>query len=106
MIRSGGAEKNTLQTIKYIENDFDVDLLIGGESEPAAVAAVSLRTGNLEILLRLNNRINIISDFICLWQLIRIMKKGKYDIVHTHEAKANLIGRTAAIFAGVPVSNT
>jgi glycosyltransferase involved in cell wall biosynthesis len=103
MIRSGGAEKNTLQTIKYIENDFDVDLLIGGESEPAAVAAVSLRTGNLEILLRLNNRINIISDFICLWQLIRIMKKGKYDIVHTHEAKANLIGRTAAIFAGVPV---
>jgi glycosyltransferase involved in cell wall biosynthesis len=43
------------------------------------------------------------NDFRALARLYRIIKCNKYDIVHTHIAKAGFIGRIAAWFAGVPV---
>lgn len=35
-------------------------------------------------------------------KLTRILKKERFDIVHTHLYRANMIGRIAAILAGVP----
>lgn len=49
----------------------------------------------------LQRNINIINDFITLIKLYKIIKKGKYDVVHTHSSKAGILGRWAAWFAGV-----
>jgi glycosyltransferase involved in cell wall biosynthesis len=49
----------------------------------------------------LQRNINIINDFITLIKLYKIIKKGKYDVVHTHSSKAGILGRWAARFAGV-----
>lgn len=37
-----------------------------------------------------------------IWKLIRIFRREKFDIIHTHLYRANMIGRIAAILAGVP----
>lgn len=42
-------------------------------------------------------------DLVALWKLYRILRKEKPDIVHTHAAKAGVLGRIAAVLARVPI---
>src|ERR1700723_1850858 len=42
-------------------------------------------------------------DLTTLWQLIRILRREKPDVIHTHTAKAGTLGRLVAIATGVPV---
>jgi len=42
-------------------------------------------------------------DFKALWKLYALIRREKPHIVHTHTAKAGLLGRLAAWLAGVPV---
>lgn len=48
-------------------------------------------------------RINPVSDFISLLKLYKLIKKEKFDIVHTATSKAGFIGRLAAHLAKTPV---
>ena len=41
-------------------------------------------------------------DFLAFSELYRIMRKHKFDIVHTHSSKSGFIGRVSARLAGVP----
>jgi glycosyltransferase involved in cell wall biosynthesis len=42
------------------------------------------------------------SDLRCFSELVRLLASGRYDLVHTHSAKAGAIGRSAARVVGVP----
>jgi len=43
-------------------------------------------------------------DLHALWQVYRLLHKGKYDLIHTHNSKGGFIGRLAAMLAGgIPV---
>jgi glycosyltransferase involved in cell wall biosynthesis len=44
-----------------------------------------------------------LADFRAVYQLYRLLKKENYSIVHTHTAKAGVIGRIAAWFGRTPV---
>ena len=46
-------------------------------------------------------RINLIKDFLALCALVRLMRREKPDIVHTHTSKAGILGRLAARIARV-----
>lgn len=55
----------------------------------------------------MTRRITPIADLRCLWELVRIMRRERFDLVHTHTPKAGLLGQLAARLAGVPiVANT
>ncbi|MBE1531272.1 glycosyltransferase [Actinomadura algeriensis] len=41
-------------------------------------------------------------DLAALRTLERVLREGRYDVVHTHSAKGGVIGRVAAARAGVP----
>jgi len=47
--------------------------------------------------------INLLRDLKTLWQLYRIFKRERFDIVHNFTIKANIYGNIAAEFAKVPV---
>lgn len=42
-------------------------------------------------------------DPLCLWRLRRLIRRHRFDIVHTHLFRADVHGRLAARWAGVPV---
>jgi glycosyltransferase involved in cell wall biosynthesis len=46
-------------------------------------------------------RINAISDLKVFFKLISLIREIKPNIIHTHTAKAGLLGRLASIFSGV-----
>lgn len=43
------------------------------------------------------------TDLLALFQLFRLFKKERFDIIHTHTLKASFLGHIAAFFAGVPI---
>jgi glycosyltransferase involved in cell wall biosynthesis len=47
--------------------------------------------------------ISQLDDLVALQRLTRLCRTAKFDVVHTHSAKAGAIGRLAAHRAGVPV---
>jgi hypothetical protein len=51
----------------------------------------------------LGRSINPVQDLTTFWKLYRLIRQWKPDVVHTHTAKAGLVGRLAARLAGVPV---
>jgi glycosyltransferase involved in cell wall biosynthesis len=47
--------------------------------------------------------VRLLSDVRAFWELWRLCRRLKPDVVHTHTAKAGTLGRLAAWLAGVPV---
>lgn len=82
------------------ENGWEVTMI---SSDGKEVSQLMDQEGCPHISVRLTRKITPVRDLISLIKLIRILKKIKPDIVHTHTPKAGLIGMWAAKLAGVPV---
>ncbi len=55
----------------------------------------------------MTRRFTPMADLRALWALVRLMRRERFDVVHTHTPKAGLLGQLAARLAGVPiVANT
>lgn len=61
------------------------------------------RKGYVFRFTNIDRKINPISNIKSILELYRIMKKGKYDIVHVHTPVASVLGRIAAKLAGIPI---
>jgi glycosyltransferase involved in cell wall biosynthesis len=51
----------------------------------------------------MRERISPVHDLLACVELVRLMRREKFSVVHTHCSKAGLIGRVAARIARVPV---
>ncbi len=51
----------------------------------------------------MRERISPKHDLLACWELVRLMRRERFTVVHTHCSKAGLIARVAARIAGVPV---
>ena len=55
------------------------------------------RAGIAVALVPLVRRIQPFEDARALWEMIRVIRRGRYDIIHAHSSKAGFIGRQAAL---------
>ncbi len=99
----GGAQQNTLHTVRTLDRARFSPLLVCGEGgyfDEEVRRDSSLRTVFLPALAR---EVSPGRDLLALFQLANLFLAEKPDIVHTHSSKAGILGRLAAALAGVPV---
>lgn len=101
MLPGGGAERNTIYTIKGLKKEnYIVDLVVGRDSDLSWHLSNDISITKLDELVRDRN---LLLDLKALFSLYKIIRKGHYDVVHTHHAKAGMLGRLAARLANVPI---
>ena len=105
----GGAQQNTLFTVTHLdERKFQPFLITGQGGELLDEAANEFK--NLYVVPDLIREVRPLKDLKAFLQIVKIINKIKrcyssytYFIVHTHSAKAGILGRWAAKVAGIPV---
>ncbi len=102
----GGPAIHTCLLTKYLSNENYSSLLISGELSEGE-GDMSYLLGDSESnhihIPTLQREISPLADLKSIIKLYKIFRKEKPDIVHTHTAKAGMVGRFAAFLAGVPV---
>jgi glycosyltransferase involved in cell wall biosynthesis len=102
----GGSPDIVRITCKYLDPDvYDIKLVMGPTKYPSKrtnrfLAEMSGRVIEIPSLAR---NINPVKDLPAFFALYNLFRKEKFDIVHTHTAKAGALGRMAAALAGVPI---
>lgn len=101
---SGGSSTNTIETVARLDKSkYDVTLISGRTFDPKGDILKNIQTRKIQYVF-MNDLIRPVHpwhDCLALIKLIQAIKKGKYDIVHTHTSKAGILGRWAAYWAGV-----
>lgn len=84
---------------------FKTYLVFGKEGKDEGSLKDEAEKTNIELIFipELQREISPIKDIIALFKLIRIIRRIKPDIVHTHMAKAGMLGRLAAWLCGVRI---
>ncbi len=86
--------------LKFMSAYFDVIAISSPEKELKEVE----KNEKIKVIpLKLTRKITPLTDFISLIKLIRILKKERPNIVHTHTPTAGIIGMAASYFAQIPV---
>ena len=95
----GGAQENTLITCKELAaRGHDVTLITGPALGPEGELFEQTKNQKYKTIVidSLRRQINPIYDIPAYYQLKKLLAEIKPDIVHTHSAKAGILGRFAA----------
>jgi len=103
----GGAQENTLLTAigQHRNPRYRVTLLCGVDDGPEGNLHEQARAAGVELVIMpsLIRPIQPLIDAKAFAELYTFMRRGRYDIVHTHSSKAGILGRIAARMAGIPI---
>ncbi len=102
----GGAQENTLLSVEGLDklSEYEVTLATGIDNGPEGdLLERARRTTRLIVIPELGRSINPFADLKAFWKLYRLIRNGRYHIVHTHSSKAGVLGRIAAKLAGTPI---
>jgi glycosyltransferase involved in cell wall biosynthesis len=94
----GGAQENTLITCKLLaRRGHDVTLVTGPALGPEGELFNQAQGQDYKIVVidRLRRAINPYNDTISYFQIKKVLRRLRPDIVHTHSAKAGILGRFA-----------
>ena len=103
----GGAQENTLlccEDLMHRHGD-DVMLVTGppGLHEGDLLPRARARGVPLEIVPQLQRQIRPLADAIAYRKIKKVIRRFRPEVVHTHSAKAGILGRAAATAIGVPL---
>jgi len=95
----GGAQENTLITCKLLaRRGYDVTLITGPAIGPEGELFEQTKGQGYKVIVvdRLIRAINPIYDIASYYEIKKHLRQLQPDIVHTHSAKAGIVGRFAA----------
>ncbi len=96
---SGGMKLHVLSLLENLDNTKYKPILVCPREVIKSSKNLNFKVINLDI----PGEINYKKDWLIIKELQKIMQKNNAHIVHTHGAKAGMLGRIAAWKAGVPV---
>jgi glycosyltransferase involved in cell wall biosynthesis len=102
----GGAQENTMLSCALVDRDrFPSELLTGPQTGPEGQLHEETRARGVTLHVEpaLVRQVHPILDAVALVRLTRFVRRGGYDVVHTHSSKAGILGRIAARLVGVPI---
>jgi glycosyltransferase involved in cell wall biosynthesis len=109
----GGAQENTLFTVKHLDRHSYEPVLISGTEGILVDEARTLKDVKVHLIPELTREIRPFKDVRALFTMRRILRKLQQEgtrestgmlpqiIVHTHSSKAGILGRWAARLAGI-----
>ncbi|MCX6291584.1 MAG: glycosyltransferase family 4 protein [Bacteroidetes bacterium] len=98
LAKGGGVDNNVFLTINGLKDEFDFHFAVGNEIHHNPFK--DIKGVRFIVCKNLVRPIRPVQDILALIFFIRLIRKEKYDIVHTHETKASLITRLAAYLGG------
>ncbi len=98
----GGAQDNTLLTVEYHNRDL-YTVHLAANSGGAWLNRAQEVADTFYPLPNLVRSVNPVKDLQTLLDIINLLRREQFDIVHTHSSKAGILGRIAARIVGVPV---
>jgi glycosyltransferase involved in cell wall biosynthesis len=101
----GGPTYNAGYLTKYLGDDFETILIGGrnGDYEESSSFILDQLKVDYQVIPEIQREINPLKDYVAYKKIRDIIKREKPDIVHTHAAKAGMLGRLAAVKEGVPI---
>jgi glycosyltransferase involved in cell wall biosynthesis len=97
----GGAQSYVASLLPALKGRFDVTVAAHGEgplrdaAEAAGVRFVPLAN--------VRRPVNPVRDLAGLFELVRLLRRERPDILHANSSKAGVLGRLAAALTGVPI---
>ena len=98
-MKSGSAKRTADILNGCVRNKYHATLITGRDFD---VTEKNLPGVNIIVVPQLFKYISVKNDISALWKLINILRKIKPDIVHTHLAKAGILGRVASKINSIP----
>ena len=92
-LASGGAERQLASLLHHLPEECEVACLTRGGKVGDRIRADGFRVHDLHMP---SNR-----DLAAVLELVKLIREGGYDLVHTHLYRAHLYGRLAARMAGI-----
>lgn len=91
--RRGGAERNVAQTISWeLSQGFEVHLAVGRDTIASELPAGA----EIHEIPDLVRAVSPVGDLRALQSLGRLVRRHRFDVVHSHQSKAGVLGRLAA----------
>lgn len=102
-LESGGAPRAVINIIaRLMREGYSIDLATGLSPDPELDLIGAARSLGIKVHVvpQLVRDISPFRDVMALVKLIKLIKKGRYQVIHCHTSKAGFIGRLAARLAG------
>jgi glycosyltransferase involved in cell wall biosynthesis len=101
----GGAQKYVFDLAKNFSKDYQVSVAIGEPIDGDLFKKLEGEKIKSIFLKHLKRNINVLSDILAVFELIKLFKKEKPDIIHLNSSKAGLLGSAASFFSVLITNN-